>query len=138
MKVTLPLFKIGQFSGTPYEYTTELADKLMSEINLLAAQGHFLGEVGYPSPVERVDTCLNDASHMVNCLSLVAGELVGEITILDTPKGGVLKQLIESRVPIKLGIRATGCSDSDGKAILNHMFKIRGLDVIPISDTLPV
>lgn len=55
----------------------------------------FMGELNHPeSPVIN----LKEVSHKINNLRIEENNLVGDLEILDTPKGEVLKQIINDSV----------------------------------------
>jgi hypothetical protein len=80
-----------------------------------------LGELDHP---ERFDVSLANASHIVEHLEMdkVNKVLRGRIRVLNTPKGEVLKNLINSGIPISISSRAAGLVESNKRVKIKKIF----------------
>jgi len=56
---------------------------------------------------------LSKVSHAIDNIAVVNDDLVGDITVLDTPMGAIVQQLMETGVEFEPAIRGTGKVTSD-------------------------
>lgn len=84
-------------------------------------KNRLLGELDHP---ERFEVSLTNASHMIEKLEFdkEKRQILGRIRILDTPKGKIAKELIESGVPISISSRAAGLVESNKKVKIKKIF----------------
>ena len=88
-----------------------------------------LGELDHPdSPIIQ----LENVSHLVTDTNWDGENLIGEIEVLDTPKGQILGKLVERR--IKLGISSRGLGsvrrNNDGYDIVEEDFNLVCYDMV--------
>tara|TARA_S200002703_G_scaffold78043_1_gene67214 strand:+ start:1648 stop:2253 length:606 start_codon:yes stop_codon:yes gene_type:complete len=98
---------IIQASGKPNAnnriYPREILEREDKRYQELIRERRALGELDHPeSPVVQ----LENVSHLVTETNWEGNNLIGEIEVLDTPKGQILGKLVERR--IKLGISSRG------------------------------
>jgi len=76
---------------------------------------------------------IQDVSHRVSNLRLVDGKLMGDVIVLDTPKGMLLQELINTKAEVSYGVCGAGDvsqPDENGiKTITN--FSIAYINVVP-------
>lgn len=101
---------------------------LLAQVNDLqdaVKNRRFIGQLGIPT------TSLTDASHVVTELFMNGDKMVAEIEVLDTPKGRMLRNLIEADHPIVLqqhGVRI-GQTYTNGVLIISGDYKITSICV---------
>ena len=145
MKITAQLLKINEANLNGRIYTREVVETMIEQFNRRKAeQGHFLGELGFP---ERLETTLSQVSHSVDEIHIDKNMLLGDITVLDTPNGKVLKSMIEVGMKNYQGIlieitnpfaaptvfrsRYTGTVSEDGTVSIN---KLISFDAVPADE----
>lgn len=113
----------------PRKILGEAVDTLQEAIS---AKG-FVGELEHPStPKINIDRI----SHMITKLSLMEdGSMVGEMKILDTPTGKILKALVDEGVYLGVSTRGTGSVVSKkylGEEVkeVQDNFRLRAIDVV--------
>lgn len=114
------IIKLDETSAVGNHYTTEVMQKALDAL----AGKQLLGTLCIGEISTIID--LADVSHVVDNLAIEDGYLVGEITILDTPRGSALKALREDAY--RFAPCGTGIRDEDGK--------IRDFTLTSISATL--
>lgn len=78
-----------------------------------------LGECEHPYSLS---INLNNVSHRINELHMNEdGSCTGEISILNTPKGQILKALVEGGLPLFVSSRGAGTVDEDGNVTLTKL-----------------
>lgn len=93
MKITAELLRIGQKNLNGRIYTRETAEEIVDQFKRkVAEQGHLFGQIGHP---ENLQVSLANVSHNVNDIRIENNRIVGDITVMDTPSGKVLKSLVE-------------------------------------------
>jgi hypothetical protein len=88
----------------------------------------FYGEILNPTSESAVK--LTNVSHTVDNIAIVNGNLVGDITILDTPMGDSVQKLISNGVKFTSSIRATG--EVNNNYVSNLSITTFDLDVVMI------
>ena len=71
-----------------------------------------------------VDTNLPDVSHRVTNMWVDGNTLYGEVEVLNTPQGVLLKQIMEEASPVSMGakIRGLGVVPESGGEVQNYTF----------------
>ena len=96
------------------ENYSEMVESLQPEI-----ERGLLGELNHPYNLS-ID--LNNVSHKIDKIQMNEdGTCTGEITILSTPKGEIVKSLIEAGLPIYVSSRGAGEIDEDGNVTLKRL-----------------
>ena len=96
------------------ENYSEMVESLQPEI-----ERGLLGELNHPYNLS-ID--LNNVSHKIDKIQMNEdGTCTGEITILSTPKGDIVKSLIEAGLPIYVSSRGAGQIDEDGNVTLTRL-----------------
>ena len=109
------------------EYDMQSVIHNLTEIQHQIGNGNLLGELGHP---DRNEVLLTNVSHKITNLWLdpMDKELKGSMTIFEsTPKGQIVKKLIDTKVPLHAAIRATGTTNKDG---LIEIDKIYSFDLV--------
>jgi hypothetical protein len=103
-----------------YGYETSSKEKMtnLESLSRKANEGFLCGEFGYP---DSFDVSLSNVSHTIKNIRIEKDELVGDITILDTPKGKVLKSFIEAGCEMVFRPRSTGILE-DGYVKIKQIF----------------
>lgn len=76
--------------------------------------GLLLGELGHQ---QNNQVMLTNISHIVKNIQLYQDGIVGDIQILDTQNGKILKKLVNNGFKINYSVRYNGNVDSNGKII---------------------
>jgi len=76
--------------------------------------GLLLGELGHQ---QNNQVMLTNISHIVKNIQLYQDGIVGDIQILDTQNGKILKELVNNGFKINYSVRYNGNVDSNGKII---------------------
>ena len=137
MKITVPLLKADVTNRNGRVYTEEAIEKMIEDFNeKRGMHGVFLGQLGFP---ENIDVTLSEVSHDVEKIYLEEKTLFGDIKILETPKGDLLKGLIEMG-GIVFRPRSAGNVDSSGEVQNVNLISVDAIssseDVYNISDLL--
>ena len=115
--------KIGKHIYRKEDVLNEVS-KLQQEIK----NGNLLGEMGHP---DRFEVSLNNASHKIDSVWYDQHEdcILGRLEILEeTPKGGIIKQLLDEGVKLSVGMRASGTVTDAGYTDIE---RIHTFDIIP-------
>lgn len=121
--------KLDQPSRSGKIYST----KVMQDALTKCANKIVVGTYGYPrSPVDSTAISIDEISHTVNNLRIEDGALVGDVHVLDTPRGAVLRQIMsESELEFRLmGVGTT-------EALEDGHLNVSRFDLIAICATLP-
>ena len=110
-------------------YTREVLQREDSRYQELIKDRRALGELDHPdSPVVQ----LENVSHLVTETKWEGKNLVGEIEVLDTPKGQILGKLVERNV--KLGISSRGLGsvrrNNEGYDVVGEDFNLVCYDMV--------
>lgn len=110
------IFPDGGVSKYGYVYPDELMDEVVAKFD-----GNMFGVFGGDNPKD-----LTQVAFTVESLSRTTGNVVATCKVLETPKGKILKALIESGVTYKYGIEGYGIVK--GNTICDFVFT--GVSVI--------
>jgi len=110
-------------------YPRQILEREDRRYRELVRERRALGELDHPdSPIIQ----LENVSHLVTDTEWDGENLIGEIEVLDTPKGQILGKLVERR--IKLGISSRGLGsvrrNSDGYDIVEDDFNLVCYDMV--------
>jgi len=110
-------------------YPRQILEREDRRYKELVRERRALGELDHPdSPIIQ----LENVSHLVTDTEWDGENLIGEIEVLDTPKGQILGKLVERR--IKLGISSRGLGsvrrNSDGYDIVEDDFNLVCYDMV--------
>lgn len=87
-------------------YTESVMSEALASVADLIKTNGMVGELSHP-PVPTIDP--GNVSHIVTKLELAPnGAVLGEMKALDTPKGKILKTLMESKIRLGVSTRAVG------------------------------
>lgn len=93
------------------------------DLSSICSNGYVYGEMGFP---DRFEVSLQNVSHMITDLKIENSVLYGKVKILDTPKGKILKELVDNNL-IVFRPRGMGTVNADG-TISNY--KLHTFDAI--------
>ena len=110
-------------------YPRQILEREDRRYRELVRERRALGELDHPdSPIIQ----LENVSHLVTDTEWDGENLIGEIEVLDTPKGQILGKLVERR--IKLGISSRGLGsvrrNNDGYDIVEEDFNLVCYDMV--------
>lgn len=117
------------------EYKISNVVQKVEELRNDIKNGNLLGELGHP---DRFEVPLANVSHRIIDLWMDddRGQLCGRAVILDgTPKGRIAKALAEKKIPLYMGMRATGVLNDDNTVDID---KIYSFDLLKESPTEPL
>ena len=119
-------------------YPKKVMKKAIEEIKESVEKGRFIAECEHPqSPKVNIE---NIAALVTQINMVEDGSVLGEMRILDTPKGKIIKTLIDEGV--KLGVSTRGTGALKKKAVVNESgiteqinevqdgFKLRAIDIV--------
>lgn len=91
------------------------------------------GELDHPdSPV----VSLNNVSHLITNIYERGEEVRGDIEILNTPKGAILKNLVQQKVKIGISSRGVGSlQNEDGANVVQGDFELIAFDAVSSPST---
>ena len=112
IRLTGNFLHYGQKNLNRRIYTKECAEKMVEEFNTRG--GIMYGELGQP---EGYDVRLSNVSHIVEEIHLdeEKNSIVGTITILDTPKGKIVKKLLKQDIGLSCRSRGAGTVNENGE-----------------------
>lgn len=108
-----------------------MEDEMCRHLAVLREQikrdGFILGELDHPT--DRFDTRLSEASHKITSLHLdpVNHNIIGRLTIIDTPKGQIAKKIIDAGYPCFVSSRCSGTVNEDRTVHIDMCF---GYDIV--------
>lgn len=110
-------------------YIKENIEDVMGDLQEKIERRTLLGELGHP---DDYNIHLQNVSHKIDKLWIEdykgTESLMGEITILETPSGKQLTNLIAGGTPIVFASRGAGTVDSDGVVHLKKIFSFDAID----------
>ncbi|MBT7349740.1 hypothetical protein HN803_03005 [candidate division WWE3 bacterium] len=110
-------------------YPRPILEREDNKFQELIHERRALGELDHPdSPIVQ----LENVSHLVTGTSWEGDDLIGEIEVLDTPKGQILGKLVERK--IKLGISSRGLGSTsrtnEGHDVVEDDFNLVTYDMV--------
>lgn len=107
-------------------YPKDHIQRAVDTINEQAEKGHFiLGECDHPS---RTEVHLSEVSHKLTEAKMSGNDAICKAEILDTPKGEIVKSLVESGVKVGASSRGTG-SVNESTGEVTH-FNFKTIDIV--------
>lgn len=121
--------KAGSPNANNRIYPRQILEREDGKFQELIKERRALGELDHPdSPIVQ----LENVSHLVTGTSWHGDNLVGEIEVLDTPKGQILGKLVERK--IKLGISSRGLGSTsrtnEGHDVVEDDFNLITFDMV--------
>ena len=111
-------------------YTKDMVEGAIDNIIDKVEVGQALGECG---PVNREVIDLAAVSHSIDDVYVDSSGVNVELTILETPGGNRLREMIDNEVGLSVGCRATGTVDSEGN--IENLTEVISFDIIPADDS---
>lgn len=121
--------KAGAPNANNRIYPRPILEREDNKFQELIGERRALGELDHPdSPIVQ----LENVSHLVTGTSWEGDNLIGEIEVLDTPKGQILGKLVERK--IKLGISSRGLGSTsrtnEGHDVVEDDFNLVTYDMV--------
>tara|TARA_R110000744_G_scaffold283816_1_gene395195 strand:- start:77 stop:679 length:603 start_codon:yes stop_codon:yes gene_type:complete len=121
--------KAGEPNANNRIYPRQILEREDGKFQELIGERRALGELDHPdSPIVQ----LENVSHLVTGTSWEGDNLIGEIEVLDTPKGQILGKLVERK--IKLGISSRGLGSTsrtnEGHDVVEDDFNLVTYDMV--------
>tara|TARA_Y100000310_G_C20674633_1_gene812254 strand:+ start:1967 stop:2572 length:606 start_codon:yes stop_codon:yes gene_type:complete len=121
--------KAGAPNANNRIYPRPILEREDNKFQELITDRRSLGELDHPdSPIVQ----LENVSHLVTETKWEGDNLIGEIEVLDTPKGQILGKLVEAR--IKLGISSRGLGSTsrtnEGHDVVEDDFNLVTYDMV--------
>ena len=106
----------GKKNGNGRIYPRPILEREMKNYEKLVREGRAIGELDHP---DSSVVNLQNVSHNVLNMGWDGDDLVGEVEVLSTPSGNILKELFQSG--IKLGISSRGLGSVKEKGDVNEV-----------------
>ena len=109
-------------------YTRALLEREAGKYNELINDRRALGELDHP---ESSVVNLQNVSHNVKKMWWEGDNLLGDVEVLGTPAGNILKELFKSGITLGISSRGMGTTrESDGKTMVNDDFELVAFDFV--------
>lgn len=110
-------------------YPKEVLVRETKKFQTLIDNRRGLGELDHP---ERASVNLSNTSHLITKLWWEGNDLYGEIEVLPTPSGNILRKLFESKVNLGISSRGLGSlnEENDGTLIVQPDFNLITWDFV--------
>lgn len=109
-------------------YSRNLLEREATKYNELIDDRRALGELDHP---ESSVVNLQNVSHNVTKMWWEDNNLVGEVEVLSTPSGNILKELFKSGITLGISSRGMGTTrEHEGKTIVNDDFELVAFDFV--------
>jgi hypothetical protein len=120
----IPFFDKPNING--HIYTKECIDNMVTLFNKRSNRVPMYGQIGYPvnqlTHEIEMDGKVFDASHVVKKVWRDDNQMMGEIQILETPKGVMLKRMLDvKKEMIVFRQRSIGSVNEDGTMNITHL-----------------
>jgi len=121
IKLTATLIPLNQknLNGRIYENNENLRECIKEFNERQQSLKVAYGELGYP---DTFDTNLGRISHSIENVRIEDDRVVGDIKVLDTPKGKELKKLLREGVNMVIRPRSSGTVNGDGTVNIKKIF----------------
>jgi len=128
MKLTATLIPKNQvnLNGRIYRDNENLREAIKEFNERKEKTGVVYGQLGYPSYPMDFNTHINQVSHTIENVRIENNKVKGEIKILDTPNGRILKDNINNYV---FRSRGAGSTNIDGSIHLSKLFTYDAIHV---------
>ena len=109
-------------------YSRELLERESKKYDQLIADRRALGELDHP---ESSVVNLQNVSHNVTKMWWEGNNLIGEVEVLGTPSGNILKELFKSNITLGISSRGMGTTrEHKGKTLVNDDFELVAFDFV--------
>jgi hypothetical protein len=109
-------------------YSRPLLEREASKYNELISDRRALGELDHP---ESSVVNLQNVSHNVTKMWWEGDSLLGDVEVLGTPAGNILKELFKSGITLGISSRGMGTTrESKGKTLVNDDFELVAFDFV--------
>ena len=109
-------------------YTRALLEREAGKYNELINDRRALGELDHP---ESSVVNLQNVSHNVKKMWREGDSLLGDVEVLGTPAGNILKELFKSGITLGISSRGMGTTrESEGKTMVNDDFELVAFDFV--------
>jgi hypothetical protein len=109
-------------------YTRDLLEREAGKYQELIDDKRALGELDHP---DSAVVNLQNVSHNVSKMWWDGDSLVGEVHVLSTPAGNILKELFKSGITLGISSRGMGTTrESEGKTLVNDDFELVAFDFV--------
>ena len=109
-------------------YTRELLERESSKYQELINDKRALGELDHP---DSAVVNLQNVSHNVKKMWWDGDSLLGDVEVLSTPSGNILKELFKSGITLGISSRGMGTTrESEGKTLVNDDFELVAFDFV--------
>ena len=109
-------------------YTRALLEREAGKYNELINDRRALGELDHP---ESSVVNLQNVSHNVKKMWWEGDSLHGDVEVLGTPAGNILKELFKSGITLGISSRGMGTTrESEGKTMVNDDFELVAFDFV--------
>ena len=109
-------------------YTRDLLEREAGKYQELIDDKRALGELDHP---DSAVVNLQNVSHNVSKMWWDGDSLIGEVHVLSTPAGNILKELFKSGITLGISSRGMGTTrESEGKTLVNDDFELVAFDFV--------
>jgi hypothetical protein len=109
-------------------YTRTLLEREADKYQELIDERRALGELDHP---ESSVINLQNVSHTVTKMWWENNDLVGDVEVLGTPAGNILKELFKSGITLGISSRGMGTTrEHEGKTLVNDDFELVAFDFV--------
>ena len=109
-------------------YTRELLERESGKYQELIDDKRALGELDHP---DSAVVNLQNVSHNVKKMWWEGDSLLGDVEVLGTPAGNILKELFKSGITLGISSRGMGTTrESEGKTMVNDDFELVAFDFV--------
>lgn len=123
--IVLRLDEPSKYTGNIYP--KEVVAKAVEDVKTKIAEKRMIGQCGFPGDGQGLSPA--NVTHIVSGLEIVNNDLIGEIELLDTPKGRLVVDLLKFG-NARLGVAGTGASEIvNGRSVIRQ-FSISSVSII--------
>ena len=109
-------------------YSRTLLEREAGKYNELINDRRALGELDHP---ESSVVNLQNVSHNVTKMWWEGDSLMGDVEVLSTPSGNILKELFKSGITLGISSRGMGTTrENEGKTVVNDDFELVAFDFV--------
>jgi len=115
-------------NGNGRVYPQKILEREVENYKKLVKERRALGELDHPD--DSVITLAN-VSHMITDVHMDDNKVMGKMEVLNTPKGKILKELVNSGVSIGISSRGLGSvKETMGKTMVEDDFQLICFDIV--------
>lgn len=123
--IVLRLDEPSKYTGNIYP--KEVIAKAVEDVRTKIAEKRMIGQYGFPVDGQGLSPA--NVTHIVSGLEVVDKDLIGEIELLDTPKGRLVVDILKSG-HARLGVSGTGATEVvNGRSVVRQ-FSISSVSII--------